>query len=483
MKTGRSFQFSRRALLKAAGSTLLVPTFLKEAFAQTVATTPSLILFMQTNGTHQASFWPAGAAPTSPILSPTGSPGILSDPVVGPMTTLVSGLNLEKTANPGGDGHDWGWHGLFSGHDNISSGADQFGGAPSVDQILISNLKFSTPFPNIHCGVTSANYQLINAGRASWVCAAPGLQVPCQTDIYALYTQLFGSVTLPPADAGAAATAAATQAAALRLSQRKSVLDFVASDLTALEGRLGPTERMKVDLHLTAVRDFENQLSALAASQSSDGGANAAQCTGLQPAVLGVPTSGADNEANAPELFSLFMDFIANAIGCNMVKIVTFQAGRGGEHFHYAWLNLPGMASDFHNGIAHLDTGSTVVTTSTQGTPASVMVGVAQYQQNMVLNLAQKLATFPGPNGQTALNTSLLVYANELATGPHGLVDYPIVFIGGAAGQLTKTGYMVSSGTQTHHRLGCTIENIMGMNSAGFGAQPDCGVIQGLALA
>jgi len=34
MKAPGALQFSRRALLRAAGSTLLVPTFLKQAFAQ-----------------------------------------------------------------------------------------------------------------------------------------------------------------------------------------------------------------------------------------------------------------------------------------------------------------------------------------------------------------------------------------------------------------------------------------------------------------
>jgi hypothetical protein len=193
---------------------------------------------------------------------------------------------------------------------------------------------------------------------------------------------------------------------------------------------------------------------------------------------LGVPSTGQGNEANAPTLFTLFMQFIASAIGCNMVQILTFQAGRGGDHFHYDWLNLPGMRPDFHNDIEHADLPS-----GTDTVAASVMVGVAQYQANMVLSLAQQLAQFPAPNGQTALDNTLLVYGNEIATGPHGLQDYPIVLIGGAAGKLTKTGYMVSSGTQMHQRLGCTIENIMGMQSAGFGQEPACGVIQGLSLA
>jgi hypothetical protein len=476
MKPAANFQFSRRSLLRAAGSTLLVPTFLKQAFAQTVTTTPNLVLLMQTNGTHQASFWPVAGTWTSPILDP-----ILSDPVVGPKTTLVSGIYLNKAGSPGGDGHDWGWHGLYSGMDNIAGGGGQFGGGPSVDQILIKNLTLTAPFTNLHVGVNAANYQLINAGRASWVCESAGLQVPVEIDIYALYTKVFGSLTTAPTTtttttatpASIAATAAATQ----RLAQRKSVLDTVAADLQTLEGRLGTAERAKVDVHLQAIRDFETRLSSTITTGGTTG--RPVMCSTVQPSMMGVPSTGQGNEANAPELFTLFMEFIANAIGCNMVSIMTFQAGRGGEHFHYSWLNLPGMQPDFHNDIAHKDGTND----STSGTPGGVMLGVAQYQAKMVLSLAQKLAAFPQANGKTALDNALVVYGNELATGPHGTVGYPIAFLGGAAGKLSKTGYMVSSGTQMHQRLGCTIENIMGMTSAGFGSQPACGVFQGLSLA
>jgi len=464
MNPARDWQFSRRTLLRAAGSTLLVPTFLRQAFAQSPPTVPNLILLMQTNGTHQASFWPTATSFTSPILAP-----MLTDPVVGPKATVVKGINLVKSGNPGGNGHDWGWHSLYSGVDNIARGSDQFGGGPSVDQILLSKLKFSTPFKNIHCGVTAANYRLINAGRASWVCQSAGLQVPCEIDIYGLYTKVFGSLTTT----GPTGTPADPQKAMRRLAQRKSVLDAVAADLQTLEGRLGPTERAKVDVHLQAVRDFESRLSD---SVTTGTVKPPASCASVKPSKTGVPSTGQGNEANADALFQLFMEFIANAIGCNMVSILTFQAGRGGEHFHYDWLNLQGMRADFHDDIAHKDDGSDAVA-------GQVMVGVAQYYTKLVTTLAQKLAAFPSGNGGTALDNALIVYGNEIATGPHGTNGYPLVLLGGAAGKLKKTGYLVDAGTQPHHRLGCTIQNIMGVPAAGFGAQPNCGVLSGLSLA
>ena len=74
-------QFSRRMLLKAAGSTLCVPFFLKRAFAQ-AQPRPNLVLLMQTNGVNQAGFWPSPGSFDSPILNK-----LLTHPQVGPKTT------------------------------------------------------------------------------------------------------------------------------------------------------------------------------------------------------------------------------------------------------------------------------------------------------------------------------------------------------------------------------------------------------------
>jgi Protein of unknown function (DUF1552) len=477
MSSSASFQFSRRTLMRAAGSTLLLPSFLKHAFAQTATTRPNLVLLMQTNGTHPESFFPVGTAWTSEILKE-----MLTDPAVGTKATIIKGINLNKQGSPQGNGHDWGWHGLYSGVDNISAGAPA-GGGPSVDQILVNNLQFSQPFKSFHCGVIAENHSLINAGRASWPCKTAGAQLPCETDIYAGYTKFFGSLPATPVATGAggaagtaAANTAATAAATLRLAQRKSVLDAVATDLMTLEGRLGASERGKVDSHLTAVRDFENRLTGSLTSTGQGSTPRPASCSTMKPSQTGVSLKAQSDEANADVLMRLYMEFIANAVACNLAGVLTFQFGRGGGHLHYQWLNLPGMPADFHDQAAHADRGGA----STAGT---LCTGVAKYYCTLVTDLGRRLSTFPQANAKTALDNSLVVWGNELATGPHGTNGYPIVFVGGAAGKLKRTGYMVDSGTQIHQRLGCTIQNIMGMPSTGFGWVPNCGNFVGLDLA
>lgn len=449
-------QFSRRDLMRAAGATLAVPTFLKSAFASpsASASTPTpLVLLMQTNGTHQDSFWPAAGTFDSVILNK-----LLANPALGPKTTLIKGINYKAIGNPSGNGHDIGFHGLYSGFDSIAGPGGSFGGGISLDQRLAKEANFSNArIKNIHCGVHAVNYQAINAGRVSFSAVGPAQQMPCELDLYALYQRVFGSST------GNVDAAAAQK----RLAQRKSVLDAVAADLTALDKRLGPNERQKVDIHLTAVRDFENRLSMNSAPV-------AGACGMMKPSQTGVNTAGQGNEANAPVLERLFMEFIANTIACNMVGVLSFQFGRGGDHFHYGWLNIPGMPSDAHDGVAHLDSGDANI--------ARINIEIKKWYTDVVSDLASRLAAFPQGNGKSALDNSLVVWGNEIATGPHGMKSIPIVLIGGAAGRLARTGYVVDAGDQVHQRLGTSLLNVMGIPAMGFGGIPDCGPVQGLDL-
>jgi len=457
-------QFSRRDLLKAAGATLAVPVFLESSFAAAASTPPALVLLMQTNGTHQESFWPSASAwdATTGAWDSVILNKLLTNPALSSKTTLVKGVNYKPIGTPSGNQHDQGFHGLYSGFDSIAGPGGSFGGGISLDQRLAREANFANArLKNIHCGVHAVNYMAINAGRISFSATGPSQQMPCELDLYALYERVFGS--------GMGSTPADQQKAMRRLMQRKSVLDSVAGDLEALQKRLGPNERQKVDIHLTALRDFETRLSA-----STGTGPVLTGCAAVKPSMTGVPTGGQGNEANAEVLERLFMEFIANTVACQMVGVLSFQFGRGGDHFHYGWLNIPGMPSDAHDYVAHLDSGDANI--------ARINTEIKKWYTDVVSDLAARLAAFPQSDGKTALDNSLVVWGNEVATGPHDQNNIPVVLIGGAAGRLKRTGYLVDAGAQPHHRLGTTILNIMGIPATGFGGLPACGPVSGLEL-
>jgi hypothetical protein len=408
-----------------------------------------LILLMQTNGTGQSNFWPAPGTFTSPILAP-----ILDDPLLAPSTTVIKGLF--NHAGGSGNGHDQGFIGLYSGTRSVGTFNDPWGSGISLDQLLKKKLAPTEPFPTLNCGVLASDTPPFKTHRRSFSYTGPHQQVPTELDPYKLYAQLFAVGTSGGGDPVAAARR--------RLLYKRTVLDFVNQDLRSLRPRVGASDRDRLDAHETALREMERRLSA---TLSPDAGLPA-RCTAI-PA----PAEGLDVEAedNVPRLISMMFDLVALALSCQLTRIVTFQFGHGGEKWYFRWL---GINENSHDDIAHRDDGKTPDIT------AKVLKINVWYAQQ-VAYLARALARLPAAEG-TALDASLVVWGNELATGPHTLDDIPVVLLGKAAGRLKTTGLVVDQGFQDYHRLGTSLLNLMGVPSTGFGEIPDCGNLQGLAI-
>jgi hypothetical protein len=432
--------FGRRELMRAAGLTLLVPPFLRDAFAGGETPEPALVLFMQPCGTHQAAFWPDPVSGTSPILEP-----LLSDPALAAKTLLVKGVS-NMTGGVLGNEHDRGFMGLFTGVVPIGSPVDPFAGGPSIDQTLKRLLAPGVLYPTLNCGVLAADVGPKNGHRRSFSYLGPGQQVPTLTDPYRLYAELF-----PRTDVGSATE---------RLARKRSVLDYAASDLVALSGRLGPNERRKLDAHATALREYEARLSASLGSVDA---------TCARP---GEPAAGIDvnAEANVPWLVDMMLELVANALACNLTRVVTFQLGLCGAQWRYDWL---GIGKDGHEQVAHYDDPAG---TNVEATAA--MIQISRWVADRVAGFARRLEALPAPES-SVLDRSLVLWANENGNGIHGMDDIPLVFLGRAAGRLTRTG-LVDQGRQTHYQLGTTLLRLMGVEAAGFGDDPVSGPLLGV---
>jgi hypothetical protein len=439
---------SRREWLRAAGAAGALFPFLRPRPAA-AATAPGLILLMQSNGTGQSNFWPAPATFTSPILAP-----ILGDPVLAPQATVVKGL--VNHAGGSGNGHDQGFAGLYSGYRSVGTFNDPWGAGVSLDQLLKKKLAPGEPFPTLNCGVLATDIPPFKDHRRSFSYTGPQQQVPTEIDPYKLYAQFFAVGT----PAGGDPVAAAKR----RLLYKRTVLDFVNQDLANLRGRVGSFDRDRLDAHATALREMEKRLTA---TLSPDAGLPA-RCAGVA-----APAEGLDVEAedNVPKLIPMMFDLIALAMSCQLTRIVTFQFGHGGEKWYFRWL---GINQNSHDDIAHRDDGS-----NQQITAKILQINLWYAQQ--VAYLGRALARLPAAEG-TVLDNSLVVWGNELATGPHTLDNIPVLLLGKAGGRLKSTGVVVDQGVQDYHRLGTSLLNLMGVPSAGFGEVPDCGNLQGLAI-
>jgi Protein of unknown function (DUF1552) len=439
---------SRRDWLRAAGAAAGLFPFLRPRPAHAAAQ-PALILLMQSNGTGQSNFWPAPGTFLSPILEP-----ILGNPALAPSATVCKGLI--NHAGGSGNGHDQGFTGLYSGHRSVGTFNDPWGSGISLDQILKKQLPLTEPFPTLNCGVLASDTPPFKAHRRSFSYTSAKQQVPTEVDPYKLYAQLFSAGT----PAGGDPVAASKR----RLLYKRTVLDAVSQDLKSLRQRVGAFDRDRLDAHQTALREMELRLGA---TLSPDAGL-AARCGGVP-----VPAEGLDIEAevNVPHLVPMMFDVIALALACQLTRVVTFQFGHGGEKWYFKWL---GINENSHDDIAHRDDGKSEAVT---GKLLKMNVWYAQ----QVAYLARALQALPAAEG-TVLDRSLVVWGNEIATGPHGMDDIPVVLLGKAAGRLRGTGLMVDQGPQDYHRLGCTLLNLMGVAAPGFGEEPACGPVQGLSI-
>ena len=429
---------SRRTLLSLAGASLLLPHVARADDARPMR----LVILMQANGVSQKRFWP-DASGTSPILDP-----ILSSPRLRARTTVVKGLF--NHAGGAGNPHDQGYPGLWTGMRSVGTFFDPWGAGPSIDQQIAKRVRLDVPFPTLNCGVLASSSPLFKDHRKSFAYLAERQPIPTETDPARLFRRLFAPGETPAI-------------AQRRITQQSSVLDFGAKDLARLRSNLGKDERDKLDVHASAIRDYERRMSLIASRP------RAGRCAAPSP-----PVSGLDvhNEKNVPVLLPAMLDLVALALACDLVRVVTMPIGLAAASWRYDWLGI-GVSS--HDDIAHKDDGTNDVVTGQ-------LVQIGRWHAEHVARLALALDALPSSNGRTRLDDTLIVWSNELATGQHSLDDIPLTLVGGAAGRLKPAGGLVDAGPQTYHRLGCTMLGLMGAPSAGFGEEPACGVLQGLTL-
>ncbi|MBC8073300.1 MAG: DUF1552 domain-containing protein [Deltaproteobacteria bacterium] len=431
-------RFSRRALLSSLGaSAAFLPLLHATRSHGGVPEFPKrLVVIAWPNGVHgddyaQPAYWPSGGEHDFVIDASNPHAPLL--PLVEHRNDIIllGGIDYRNQIEKGGGGGHAALPFMFTGtggapiDGTISDGVPMSAGGPSVDQFIASGLQAQAQLP-FHSLVLQPTRQdgldryLSFSGPP--IGGQPNAPQP-EYDPVALFDTLFaGGVTEPAA------------LAKLR-AERRSVLDHVYGDLMRMQPRLGSEDRSKLDGHMNAIRELEQQLEASGSCQ-----------------VPSAPPRG-DYETyianpNLPEIMALQMDMLTIALACDMTRVGSMLwTNSTNLNVTFFWLGDeftdPGEPQEnagfdgpyrHHHEISHND--------EVDEQHTRMKNQVDQWFVSQLAYLLTKMKSIPEGDG-TMLDNSVVVFANCQRTGGgHHIEDVPWILAGGCGGYF-ETGRLL----------------------------------------
>ncbi|MFT3710927.1 MAG: DUF1552 domain-containing protein [Archangium sp.] len=445
---------SRRTILRGLGTAVALPML--EAMLPRTALAQAMrpkrfVGFYVPCGIRMNRFTPTttGANFTlSSILQPlgayNGAQSIQSDVLV------LSGL-ANRPARPDGPGDHASGTGAFltCAHPFKTSGADIRNGI-SFDQVLANAWRSQTRFASLELGQDGggsggdcdSGYSCAYARNIAWASATQPLAK--EANPQSVFDRLFAGV-----DPNQTAAAVAK-----RKRYRQSVLDSVKEDSTSLQGKLGTTDKRKLDEYLTGVRELEVRVASEQPSSCSPGQR---------------PPQWTDIRDKADQ----FLDLITFAFQCDLTRSVTYMQQNAGSGYVYRFLNVNGSAiTDGHHTLSHHG-GDTAKN--------DALEVINRWEVEQFAKLARKLKAVTEPDGTTLLDNSALFFSSEIEDGDsHSHLNMPIL-VAGKAGNALRTGQHLSfPNAPSVANLFVTLAQAMGLPDTSFG--DSTGTLSGLRV-
>lgn len=236
-------------------------------------------------------------------------------------------------------------------------------------------------------------------------------------------------------------------------AERRSLLDFVATDLQRFARNLGQEDRRNVDGYLTSIREVEKQLAAPAPA--------AGTCTAPN---LGQPLAFDSNE-NYPKTLALQLDLAVAALRCDATRVVTIQLSQAhGDGYTFPWIGITGRgleiggASRTWHDIGHREVRDGV----------NEKVKVDSWFMQQLAGLLRRLKEAP-EGGGSMLDNTVVLWANHMQYGGnHNAQRLPWIMAGKCGGYFKTGQYLALDGT-AKQRIMIHIANALGANLPSYG--------------
>jgi hypothetical protein len=283
-----------------------------------------------------------------------------------------------------------------------TQGSDIWAGT-SLDQIYAKRFGQATPLPSMQfcienldqAGGCTYNYSCAYTDSLSW--ASPNEPLPMIRDPRVAFDMLFG----------AGATVEDRKA---RRETRRSILDWIAGEVTTMRNQLGTADRGRLDRYLDNVRELERRIQAVEAQNRS-----------------GEPREIPDAPAGVPDSFSehmkLMFDLQVLALESDMTRVISFKTGRDAQNrvFPESGSNQP-----FHPASHHGNREDRIMEFNK----------ICKYRTNQMAYFLEKMkSTMDGD--QSLLDKTLVIFGSPMADANiHNHRRCPLVLFGRGNGML-----------------------------------------------
>ena len=333
---------------------------------------------------------------------------------------VLSGLDNSAAGLPGpGNGH----HNSMSGLMTCTRFTGRGAGGPSIDQAIAANLSGDSRFRSLQIGVSQESFGESIQRNMSWSGYERALPPEMLPD--RLFDRLFGK-----REEG-------------WINRKRSILDTVKEDASALKKTLPKDDQARVDEHLASVRDVERAV------------------TSLPPEYRHIDPPEYEDMKDWPRIAKLQSDLLAYALITRQTRVASYMLTKCQGLSRFPWL---GYTAARHHDYTHAD-GKAPGADGVEG--QRVLRDICRWHATEFAYFLGKLKSIPEGDG-TLLDHCCILYVHEHAeANPHKNTGHGAI-VAGHAGRLA-TG-MHSQLTGTIGDLHLTLaDEIMG---AGIGQFP-----------
>ena len=440
----------RRAFLRGLGGLAVGLPFLeavapKTARADAPKAPKRFIVMYTSNGTVLKNFRPTSLGSDfemSPILTP------LDTALLRPKLSVLSGIRMASAQSVHGNAHANGITSMLVGRPFAEVEPTEFGDVGwgsgiSFDQFLAKRLADEGQLASIELGVQTQTYGNFYSYMSYGEGGGSTNAVVSDDDPRNVFQRLFANVP-----DGTAAAAELEKA----LNRRKSVLDFVQEDFSALKGKLGKDDQARLDKHADLIRDLETRLHVGSVCEKPE-----------------APDFGDDDimkNDQFPTIGRTQMDLLAAALACDVTRVGTLQwsCAQSSVSFNdFVEANYEGLHPSYHHGLSHLSTASNNDDPSAIEQQAmDALTKIGTFFSGELAHLASRLAEFEEEDGSTVLDNTTILWTSEIAEGPtHSFDDMPYVLLGDLGGAL-RPGHYDFHNDRSHNDLFITIAQAAG---------------------